>query len=214
MILHMDPSSHPSTAPFDPIEKEIPTYISVDVEAAGPNPSEFSLLSLGACTIRRPRSTFYVELKPVNDNALPAALEVSDLSLAELAERGLEPREALERFEEWLKHTVHHERPIFIGFNAPFDWMFVTDYFHRFLGRNPFGYSAIDIKSFYMGLKGVSWEDTSMRKVSPIYLGGRKLSHNALDDAMVQADLFEKMLEELKQNKGGSDEPASIDPLG
>ncbi len=192
----MDLSSHPSNTPLDPLEKEIPTYISVDVETSGPNPYEYSLLSIGACTIREPRGTFYVELKPVTPNALSSAMEVSGLSLSELAEKGVEPKEALERFDTWLKHTVHHERPIFIGFNSPFDWMFVADYFHRFLGRNPFGYSAIDVKSFYMGLKGVSWADTSMRRVSPIYLEGRVLNHNALDDALVQAELFEKMLEE------------------
>ncbi len=195
--MDMDPSSNPSTAPLDPLAKEISTYISVDVETSGPNPYEYSLLSIGACTIREPRSTFYIELKPVNDNQLPSAMQVSGLSLAELAERGLEPREALELFEEWLKHTVRHERPIFVGFNSPFDWMFAADYFHRYLGRNPFGYSAIDVKSFYMGLKGVTWEDTSMRRISPIYLEGRRLSHNALEDALVQAELFEKMLDEL-----------------
>ncbi len=194
----MEPSSSPSAAPLDPIEKEISTYVSVDVETSGPNPYEYSMLSIGACTMREPRSTFYVELKPVNENQVPSAVQVSGLSLAELAERGLEPKEALERFEQWLKHTVHHERPIFVGFNSPFDWMFVADYFHRYLGRNPFGYSAIDVKSFYMGLKGVGWADTSMRRVSPIYLEGRQLSHNALDDALVQAELFEKMLGEMR----------------
>jgi len=59
-------------------------YISVDVETAGPNPGQYSLLSIGACTLDEPPDTFYVELKPVNLQALPQALEISQLSLEEL----------------------------------------------------------------------------------------------------------------------------------
>ena len=29
------------------------TYISVDIETAGPNPSQYSLLSIGACSVMR-----------------------------------------------------------------------------------------------------------------------------------------------------------------
>ena len=29
-------------------------------------------------------------------------------------------------------------RPVFVGFNATFDWMFVADYLWRFAGRDPF----------------------------------------------------------------------------
>ncbi len=31
----------------------------------------------------------------------------------------------------------------FVAFNASFDWMFVKDYFHRFLGRNTFGHADV-----------------------------------------------------------------------
>ena len=41
-----------------------------------------------------------------------------------------------------------------------------------------------------MGMAGVSWSATSMRYLSPRYLGGRQLSHNALGDARDQAELF------------------------
>jgi DNA polymerase III epsilon subunit-like protein len=175
-------------------------YISVDVEAAGPNPSQYSLLTIGACTIRERHSTFYVELKPVNMNAVPEALAISHLSMERLAERGLEPAEALRRFESWLNAEVPSEQmPLFVSFNAPFDWMFVADYFHRFLGRNPFGHTALDIKAYYMGLKGVRWEDTTMRSIAPIYLGERQLTHHALRDAMDQAEIFQKLLNEKRQ---------------
>ena len=170
-------------------------YVSVDVETSGPNPNYYSMLSIGACLVSDPQRTFYVELQPLNDHALPHSLAVSNLSLAELAEHGLEPAEGMARFEAWLASEVApDQRAIFVAFNAPFDWMFVNDYFHRFLGHNPFGYSALDVKSFYMALAGVCWAETSMRYASARYLNDRQLTHHALQDAQDQAELFAAML--------------------
>lgn len=175
-------------------------YISVDVETAGPYPERYSLLSIGACTLEEPRCTFYVELKPVNDNAIRGALEISQLSMSELTENGLVPQEAMMAFESWLDDIVPEgHRPIFVAFNAAFDWMFVNHYFHHYVGQNPFGHSALDAKSFYMALHGVPWTETSMRYVSPHYLGDQKLTHNALQDALYQADIFQRMLEEANK---------------
>lgn len=173
------------------------TYISVDVETAGPNPGSYSLLSIGACLVADPTRAFYVELQPVNDNALPRALEVSGLTLEHLAEHGLPPAEAMVQFDTWvLRETPSGHRPVFVAFNAPFDWMFVCDYFHRFLGRNPFGHSALDIKAFYMGLSGVQWHETSMTYIAARYLDGHPLTHNALHDAQDQAKIMRKILAE------------------
>lgn len=174
-------------------------YISVDIEAAGPNPFHYSLLSIGACTIIEPQSSFYIELKPVNTNATPEAMAVNRLSLEKLSERGVEPAEAMARFESWLNEVIPPgEQPVFVAFNAPYDWMFVNDYFHRFLGHNLFGHAALDIKAYYMGLNGVSWLDTSMHRVSSHYLGDRQLTHHALRDALDQAKIFQIMLADSK----------------
>jgi ribonuclease T len=176
---------------------EINACVSVDVETAGPNPGQYSLLSIGACLVVQPGNTFYVELQPVNREMTPEAFAVHRLSLERLAERGLPPAEAMARFEAWLAAEVPAGlRPIFVAFNAPFDWMFVNDYFHRYLGRNPFGHTALDLKAYYMGLKGIPWSETFMRYVGPRYLGGRQLTHHALRDAQDQAEIFRKMLAE------------------
>lgn len=175
------------------------TYISVDIEAAGPNPSQYSLLTIGACTLHERPHTFYVELKPVNMKMTPDAQAIHHLDLRRLSERGTAPAQAMENFEDWLRAEVPAgQAPIFLAFNAPYDWMFVNDYFHRFLGHNPFGHSALDIKAFYMGLTGVPWSETSMRQVGQRYLGQHELTHHALRDAIDQAEIFQKMLAEAR----------------
>ena len=182
-----------------PVPPSTEFYISVDVEAAGPNPSQYSLLTIGACTLADRPQTFYIELKPVNDKMTSEAFAVHRLDLKRLAERGQPPQRALEEFEAWLKsETPEGQRPIFLAFNASFDWMFINDYFHRFLGHNPFGHAAVDIKAFYMGLTGAPWDETTMRHVSDRYLGRKELTHHALRDAMDQADIFRRMLEEAR----------------
>ena len=173
------------------------TYISIDVETSGPIPSLYSLLSIGACTLCEPRATFYIELQPVNENRIPEAMEIGGLSWSKLKEAGLPPQEAMKQFAAWVTEvTPEGSQPIFLAFNAPFDWMFIADYFHRYLGFNPFGHKALDIKAYYMGKHGVPWAETSMRFVSHRYLNNQNLSHHALQDAIDQAEIFCKMLTE------------------
>ena len=169
--------------------KEI--LISVDVETSGPIPGEYSLLSIGACAVDDPEQRFECQLKPISDRADPKALEISGLSLERLAETGLAPAEAMARFETWAKaQTGNDSELVFVGFNAAFDWSFVNYYFHRFLGRNPFGFAALDIKAYYMGAAGTNWHDTRSSKMRDALQPTLSGDHDALRDALFQAELF------------------------
>lgn len=176
---------------------DLDRYISVDIEAAGPIPSLYAMLSIGACTLSQPRQTFYVELIPDRAEASPQSLEVHGLDLSRLAQEGQPPEAALRQFAAWLAGVLPPGRaPLMVGFNAPFDWMFVNDYFHRYLGANPFGHSAVDIKAVYLGASGKSWAETSGAHLHGRYLAGSELTHNALEDAIAQAEIFEGILRE------------------
>ena len=107
----------------------------------------------------------------------------------------MEPKEAMSAFTDWVRRVVpENARPVFVAFNAPFDWMFINDYFHRYLGENPFGHSALDIKAYFMGQTGIDWSETSMKHISSHFLEERRLTHNALKDAQDQAEIFQKVL--------------------
>src|SRR4029077_3077524 len=101
-------------------------YISVDIEAAGPVPSTFSMLSLGAVVVDDPKKTFYVELKPVNDKFVPDAMKVVGRPLQDFAKNGRAPREAMAAFRGWIATVAKSAKPVFVGFNATFDWAFVS----------------------------------------------------------------------------------------
>jgi DNA polymerase III epsilon subunit-like protein len=177
-------------------------YIVVDVEASGPNPGQYALLSVGACTLDQPRHTFYVELQPDKAAFTAEAMAVNGLSLEALAARGLPPGEALGRFAGWLAQNLPPgARPVFTAFNAAFDWMFVNDYFWRYLGYNPFGHAALDIKAYYVGQHGAFWGQSSHRLISRRYGEEAALTHHALDDALDEARLFETMLAERRSNR-------------
>jgi ribonuclease T len=170
-------------------------YISVDIEAAGPIPGEYSMLSLGACLVEAPESTFYAEFRPINDRYVPEALNVGGLSLERLGEVGRDPTEVMATLHDWVDEVARGRRAVFVGFNASFDWAFVNWYFHVFLGTNPFGIGALDIKAYYMGLSGVTWAETSSSRLPKEFRSSRAHTHNALDDAIAQAEIFKKLLD-------------------
>lgn len=190
MIEHQDV---PGGVPPDEV------YISVDIEASGPVPGEYSMLAVGACLVGSPGTTFYAELRPINDRYVPEALRVGGLSMSQLALKGENPARAMTRLQDWVRDIAAGARPVFVGFNASFDWAFVNWYFTVFVGENPFGISALDIKSFYMALVGSNWEDTSLTQIRPEFRSTRAHTHNALDDAKGQAEMFLKMLAESRR---------------
>ena len=177
-------------------------YISVDVEAAGPLPPTYSMLSLGAVVVDDPQATFYVEFKPLNDKSVPAAMKVVGRTLQDFARTGRDPKDAMAGFRDWLGSVAQAATPVFVGFNATFDWAFVSFYFHQYLGENPFGIGGVDIKSYYMGLSGGTWEDTRSSRIAAEFKdASRRHTHNALDDALEQAELFRRMRQKSAESR-------------
>ncbi|HET9494529.1 MAG TPA: 3'-5' exonuclease [Chloroflexia bacterium] len=178
-------------------------YVSVDVETAGPSPDRFAMLSIGAVAVDSMADTFYIELQPDRPDHDPQAMSVHGLSLERLAREGLPPSNAMQQFEEWVLGLARGRKPVFVAYNAPFDWMFVNVYFHRYLGRNPFGHGALDMKALYMGISVTEWPAIGHGDLARRYSVRPKLTHNALDDAMDQALMFRAMLDQAKQGALG-----------
>src|SRR5260370_35500006 len=112
------------------------------------------MLSVGAGLVGALDHTFDAELRPISDQFVPAALEVTGFDLRELSTRGQQPITVMQNLLDWVAVESHGVSPVFVGFNAGFDWPFVNCNFHKFLCKNPFGMPPLDIKAYYIGLTG------------------------------------------------------------
>ena len=160
------------------------SYFSVDVEADGPIPGIYSMVSFGAVLVDEKGKldkTFYGKLKPISNIWVPEALAVSGHTREETLQFR-DPKEVMTDFSTWiLNNSVHN--PMFISDNNGFDWMFICWYFHNFTGKNPFGHSSTNLGSLYKGLvKDTRQNFKHLRKT--------RHSHNPVDDAKGNAEAF------------------------
>jgi DNA polymerase III epsilon subunit-like protein len=169
-------------------------YISIDIEASGPIPGDYSMLSIGACMVNRSAEHFYRELRPISTEVIPEAVKISGLSMETLARTGTEPRKAMRELADWVGASCAGRQPVMVAFNAAFDWSFVNWYFLHFEVENPFGIGPVDIKSYYMGLSGATWAGSRSSEIPDPYGSRGEHTHNALDDAREQASMFARML--------------------
>src|SRR4051812_588596 len=108
------------------------TYVMVDVEADGPIPGDYSMVSFGAIIVEPGLSrTFYGQLRPISERWIPDALAVSGHSRTDTLAFE-EPKPVMERFETWVTEQCSKPR-IFMADNNGFNWQFINWYFHHFL---------------------------------------------------------------------------------
>ena len=158
------------------------SYIMVDIEADGPCPWEYSMISFWAIVVEESLTrTFYGELKPITDNYIEEALAVSWFSREE-TECFNDPKEVMEKFATWIERNSHWQ-PIFIADNLAFDWQFINYYFHKYLGYNPFNHSWVNLSDLYAWMER---EMKSKRKWQKYRI--TKHTHNPLDDAKWNAE--------------------------
>lgn len=149
------------------------------------------MLTVGACLVYQPEISFSVVLKPISDKSVAEALAITGLTLEQAENAGITPTEAMTEFSAWITtNTPKGSIPVFVGLNAPFDWGFVNYYFLKYLGYNPFGFTALDIKAFFMGATGCSWYETRSSAIDKVVHPKKKGDHDALHDAEYQAELF------------------------
>ena len=196
-------------------------YISVDIETDGDCPGLSSMLSLGAVVIS-PNPPGHAALYSVGDTfyktfkRLPearpsnATMEWWDnfpKQWEETRRNPVDPAEGMKDFEDWVvsamraleAEDVRDPKPIFLAGPIGFDFTFVYYYMHRFLGRSIFGHNGVDMRSLAMGILDQPY--LAKKERHPIEWATKlPHTHNALEDAMEQADRFIKMMEWRKKD--------------
>jgi hypothetical protein len=156
------------------------SYVMIDVEADGPIPGDYSMISFGAIVVEPGLGrSFFGRLRPISDRWIPEALKVCGLSREETLGYDDAAR-VMADFDGWLRANVPR-RMLFISDNNGFDWQFINWYFHTFLGKNPFGHSSTNLGSLYKGLV----RDT---KQNFKHLRRSRHTHHPVDDARGNAE--------------------------
>ncbi len=158
------------------------SYISVDIESDSHSPANGSMVCFGAVLVSDTSKTFYGQLKPISEYWNEEALAISGFSRKE-HETFNEPVIVMDKFAVWLKE-VSEGKPIFISDNPAFDWQWINYYFYKYLGRNPFGFSARRIGDLYCGMvkdasKNYEWKKKYRKTVH---------DHNPVNDAIGNAE--------------------------
>lgn len=138
-------------------------WISTDVEADGPCPGLYSMVSFGAVVVEDSLNrTFYGETAPISSNWIPKALAVSGFT-REQHEKFQPPDVAMVKFGQWLD-SLGADRFVLVSDNNQFDGQFINYYFHRFCGINPFGFSSRRLSDIYSGLTKSAFTQNDWKK--------------------------------------------------
>jgi hypothetical protein len=106
------------------------------------------------------------------------------------------PESVMPRYVTWLEALPG--LPVFVGYPAAYDFLFVYWYLMRFAGKSPFSHSALDIKTYAMALLGTGYREISKRSLPKRWSDALPHTHRALDDALEQGALFCNMLAERR----------------
>jgi DNA polymerase III epsilon subunit-like protein len=176
--------------------------IIVDVETTGVDSRLCSLLSVGALDFANPQYQFYMECR-IFDGAHveKEALAVNGFKLDKLRDaKKKTDREVVEAFLEWMKTCNEWT---LAGQNPSFDRDFLEQTAHRYHINWPLAQRTIDLHSvayYHMTRAGKtipSKNNHSALNLDAIllYVGlpERNGSHNALEDAQLEAEAFSRL---------------------
>mgnify|MGYP006271555593 CR=1 FL=1 len=185
---------------------KIEIYVSTDIEADGPIPGPHSMLSLGSAAYTADKTclaTFSANLETLPEAAphpkTMAWWQEHPDAWAACRRAPRPPEQVMPEYAQWLNSLGG--KPMFVGWPASWDFMWVYWYLTRFTGERPFSEAAIDIRSYAMGMRRVDFRKAGKNYLPRRWFDPQPHTHVALDDAVEQGALFCNMLRENLQGK-------------
>jgi DNA polymerase III epsilon subunit-like protein len=194
-------------------------YISVDVETASLIPNTYSLLSVGAVLVDEDGHDDYfhsvmggiqtqdIEWEPetydwwIHPDQTDARHRINALA-SHVIPYKTQLLNAAEDFYDWCMDIKGEENTLmFVGWPASFDYPYVQLFFKNAGLTNPFSYRTIDVKSYACGKLGLPFDCD--RSAFPDWFEPKpEMPHDALSDAMAQAETFARLLDYEKEPDG------------
>jgi len=178
-------------------------FVSFDVEANGPVPGVFSMLSLGAVAFDHQGNE--IDSFQINIHELPDARrdpdtmkwwsEQGEAVWAAIRENEVAPDVAMHQFASWVKGLPG--KPLAMAYPAGWDWMYLYWYLIRFNGRSPFGFQCLDMKTLAAKVLDRPFRSVGKRIMPKRWFKpGLKHTHIPVDDAREQGHMFFAMVQD------------------
>jgi hypothetical protein len=180
-------------------------FCSVDIEADGPIPGDFSMLSLGAAAFTTDGELF--STFSANLETLPGAQQDPDtmkwwsenqVAYDTTRQNMLDPKTAMTHFVNWVNQQPG--KPTVVCYPAGFDFTWLYWYIIHFGLKSPFGFSALDVKSYASAVMKTPYRQSTKKNMPKRWFSDEPHTHVAVEDAVEQGKLFIAM---LKENTNG-----------
>lgn len=176
-------------------------YVSTDIETDGPCPGLNSMLSFASVAFARDGKflgSFTANLFPLQDARADVKTTEWWMKQPEAWKAVTQNQQyaeaALPAYKDWV--LALPGKPVFVAYPAGFDFTFIYYYLKRFADAQPFGFSAIDMKTYAMAKLGTRYTDSTKRNWPKNWFSpDKKHTHVALDDALEQAISFKEMMD-------------------
>lgn len=179
-------------------------YISLDIETDGPCPGMNSMLSLGAVAVHETRGVLGEFSR--NVQCVPGA-QPDTRTMTEFWSRfptqyaatrmdALPAAEVMTEFRTWVQSLGGI--PVAVAMPAGFDFSWMWYYLNRFGSDCPFSFSCIDIKTMAWCLMGGNYRHATKRNWPTYWFSKMPHTHVAIEDAREQADIFQRMLVDMR----------------
>jgi hypothetical protein len=167
-------------------------HVVLDVEADGPCPGIFNMISFGFVSVADPTRTFLGELAPVVQHpGIPEHRAICGVSF-ETQSGYRAPSTVISAARDWLYALSGGKRVVIWSDNPAFDWQFWNWYCYRFIGENPAGFSARRIGDLDAGRRGEPLNTSAWTKRRET-----AHTHNPVDDARGNAEGLRWVLEQM-----------------
>ncbi len=179
-------------------------YISCDIEADGPCPGLFSMLSFGlaAFTVDKclvgtfSRNLELLDGADTDERTMRWWAQPEQAEAFKRSREGLvSPRAAMVECKMWLEEMRRFGKPLVCGAPSGFDFTFMYYYFQRFVGESPIGFASLDLRSYAAAVMKRQYRHVGKRQYPAEWIDDNlPHTHVALDDAIEQGCILINMM--------------------
>ena len=192
------------------------TFVVLDTETGGFNPTTDSILSLGGVIIKKgvvQEQKFYTLICEEDIHANEGALKVNGLTIEQIKKEGLSPKLAVNMLARWMSNHGLTFDTVVIGANIGFDMGFIKRMFGQAdqmkAFNKIFSHRTMDVQSIaafleqgmYLDLGGNSASLDNLCKLLHVDID-RAEAHNAAEDARATAHVYLALLDLLNIREG------------